>query len=114
MSLSRAANTNYSADLKSLDLISALLLHIAVFAVIGVLMYWQQQHRPSEPLKRIEVMMISAKELAKLEQQARNRPKPIKHAKPKKIKPKPKLVKAPKPKPPVAKPVVKIKPKPVP
>jgi len=116
LSQSRTANTNHnhSADLKSLDLISALLLHIMVFTVIGVLAYWQQQHRPSEPLKRIEVMMISAKDLAKLEQQARNRPKPVKHAKPKKIKPKPKVVKAPKPKPPVAKPVVKIKPKPVP
>jgi len=113
LSLSRAADIkhNHSADLKSLDLISALLFHIMVFAVIGVLAYWQQQHRPSEPLKRIEVMMISAKELAKLEQQARNRPKPVKQAKPKKIKPKPKIVKPPKPKPPAAKPVVKIKPK---
>ncbi len=113
MSQSRTANIkhSHSADLKSLDLISALLLHIMVFTVIGVLMYWQQQHRPSEPLKRIEVMMISAKELAKLEQQARNRPKQTKHAKPKKIKPKPRIVKPPKPKPPVAKPVEKIKPK---
>jgi len=116
--LSQSRTTNikhsHSADLKSLDLISALLFHIMVFTVIGVLIYWQQQHRPSEPLKRIEVMMISAKDLAKLEQQARNRPKPIKHVKPKKVKPKPKVVKPPKPKPPVAKPIVKIKPKPKP
>ncbi|MDQ6999415.1 MAG: TonB family protein [Mariprofundus sp.] len=96
--------------MKSLDLISALLLHIMVFTVIGVLMYWQQQHRPSEPLKRIEVMMISAKELAKLEQQARNRPKPVKHAKPEKPEPKPEIVQPSKAKPSTKKPVIKPRP----
>jgi len=112
-------NHSHSADLKSLDLLWALLFHVLVFTVIGTLAYWQQQHRP-EPLKRIEVMMISAQQLAKLEQQSRRKAKPVKHkqakAKPKlkiksKTKPKKPVVK-PKPKP--KKPVVKLKPKPAP
>jgi len=89
---------SHNADLKSLDLLFALLLHLLIFTVIGVLAYWQQQHRP-EPLKRIEVMMISAQQLAKLEQQSHRKAKPVKH-KQAKAKPKPKT----KPKKPVAKP----------
>ncbi|MFQ5345808.1 MAG: TonB family protein, partial [Mariprofundus sp.] len=116
MSQSHTANIHHSPpeELKSLDLISAIVLHLAVFAVIGALIYWQQQHRPSEPLKRIEVMMISAKELAKLEQQARNRPKPVKQARAKKTEPKPGVIQPPKSKakPPVKKPAIKPKPKP--
>jgi len=110
---------SHSADLKSLDLLFALLLHILILTVVGVLAYWQQQHHP-EPLKRIEVMMISAQQLAKLEQQSRRKAKPVKHkqvkAKPKpKIKPKPKPKKpVVKPKPKPKKPTVKLKPKPVP
>jgi len=104
-----------SADLKSLDLLFALLLHGLIFTVIGVLAYWQQQHH-HEPLKRIEVMMISAQQLSKLEQQSRRKAKPVKHkqtkAKPKaKVKPKPK-VKPKAKKPPVKQPKVKPKPKP--
>jgi len=114
-------NHSHSADLKSLDLLWALLFHVLVFTVIGTLAYWQQQHRP-EPLKRIEVMMISAQQLAKLEQQSRRKAKPVKHkqvkAKPKpKVKAKPKIKKPavkPKPKPTPKKPVVKLKPKPAP
>jgi len=125
LSQSHAAKSgrSHSADLKSLDLLFALLLHGLIFTVIGVLAYWQQQHH-HEPLKRIEVMMISAQQLGKLEQQSRRKAKPVKHkqtkVKPKaKVKPKPKVkpkAKKPtvKPKPKPKKPVVKVKAKPAP
>jgi TonB family protein len=104
---------DHVADLNRLDLLLALLLHVLVFTAISILAYWHQQHR-DEPLKRIEVMMISAKELAKLQQQARALPK----AKPVARQPKPKTAKVkpvlkPKPAPksrPVAKTKAKIKP----
>jgi TonB family protein len=108
-----------SADLNKLDLLYAVLLHVLVFTVIFVLIYLQQQHR-SEPLKRIEVMMISAKELSKMQQQARALPKakPItRKSKPKTAKVKPAPKPAPKTKPvvkPKAKTAPKAKPKPVP
>jgi len=130
LSQSHAVNRSHNHDqhhsdgLKSLDLLFALLLHILIFTVISTLAYWQQQHRV-EPLKRIEVMMISAQQLAKLEQQSRRKAKPVKHkqvkVKPKpKAKPKPKIKPKPKPKPKVKpkpkpkKPVAKVKPKPAP
>jgi len=103
LSLSRTANS--TGDLNSTDLLFAGLLHALVLIVILVLGHWQQDHK-EEPLKRLEVMMISAKQLATLEQQAHNRPKASK-AEP---------VQAEKKKPePVIKPVVKpvAKPKPV-
>jgi TonB family protein len=93
-----------TADLNRLDLLFALLLHILVFTAVSILAYWQQQHH-DEPLKRIEVMMISAKELAKLQQQAHPRPKV--RAKAKKSKPKPTKLKST----PKTKPVTKAKPK---
>ena len=65
---------NHSVDLNSTDLLFAVLLHTLVLTVILVLAYWQPLHK-EEPLKRIEVMMISARQLAKLEQQAHNKPK---------------------------------------
>lgn len=100
MSLSQRARQDPSADLNRLDLLYAVLLHVLVFTVVSVLAFWQQHHR-DEPLKRIEVMMISAKELAKLQQQA----------KPKARKSKPKTAKAkPKPRRAKAKPVAKPKP----
>ena len=98
-----------TADINRLDLLFAAVLHLLVFIVIMVLSYWQQQLKP-EPLKRIEVMMISAKELAKMEQQAKS--KPVTKPKPKPAeKPKPKQKPKPKPKP---KPVAKAKPAPKP
>jgi len=110
LSQSRAANSRanhsggHSEDLKSLDLLFALLLHLMIFTIIGVLIYWQQQHR-IEPLKRIEVMMISAKQLAKLEHPSHRKARRVKH---KHVKPKPKIRHKSKPK--HKKPVVKLKP----
>jgi len=102
LSQSRAANikgrhAGHSADLKALDLLAALLFHLLIFTVIGLLIYWQQRHQP-EPLKRIEVMMISAKQLAKLEHPSHRKAKAVKHKRVK-VKAKPKARPKPKPKP---------------
>lgn len=102
---------DHGDDLKPLDLLFALLLHLLVLTVIGTLIYWQNQHR-TEPLKRIEVMMISARQLANLEQQSHRKANPVKKAAKKQVtKPKPEK---PKVKPPKPKPVVKPKPEPKP
>jgi len=78
---------NHTADLKKMDLLVALFLHILIFSVIAAVMAWQHQHK-TEPLKRIEIMMISAQQLSKLEHHARRRPAHAKkhHIKPKKLK----------------------------
>ena len=102
-----------AADLRKLDLLFALLLHVLVFTAISILAYWQQQHH-YEPLKRVEVMMISARELAKLQQQAHTLPLPKRktgQSKPKAAKIKPALKPKPAPKSsPVARPKTRIKP----
>ncbi|GAV21100.1 colicin import membrane protein [Mariprofundus micogutta] len=109
MSPSRTAKyqSDHSGDLGKQDLLFALLLHMLVFTIVMVMAFWQGQ-RQEEPLKRIEVMMISAKELARLEQQARRKPKPTKQVKAKE-KAKPKASVKPKPKAKV-KPVLKLAP----
>jgi len=109
--------SNHAADLKSLDLLLALILHLLIFTIIGGLAYWQKQHH-TEPLKRIEVLMISAQQLAKLEQQSHRKAKPVKRQQIK-ANPKPTLKSKPvkpavKPKPKPEKKVVKVKPKPAP
>lgn len=87
MSLSRADNPDSDrAALHGLDLLFAAILHVLVVIIIAALVFWQQAYR-TEPLKRIEVAMISAKELAKMQHQARHKPKNM--AKPK-LKPVPK------------------------
>jgi len=120
LSLSRAAKgkQQQNTGLKSLDLLYAVLLHVLILIILAVMAFWQQQHK-SEPLKRIEVMMISAKDLAKLEHQAK--PKPVHkkqtiHHKKKlktkkaKIKTKQKIIKKPKPKKKAPKATIKSKP----
>jgi len=105
--LSQSRTANSTGDLNRTDLLFAVLLHALVLIIILVLAQWQQQHK-QEPLKRIEVMMITAKELAKLEQQAHNKPK-ASLPKVEEVKPKPVVKTKVKP---VAtlKPVVKAKP----
>ena len=113
MSLNQAAKQQPgrpadTAGLNGIDLLFAILLHVLVITLIAVLAFWQQQHQ-SEPLKRIQVAMISAKDLAKMQHQAKHKPAP-KHkrvAKPR-VKPKPAL----KPKPTLKpKPALKSKPR---
>jgi len=109
---------DHSADLSALDIILALLLHALILTLIGMLVWWKGVHH-EEPLKRIEVMMISAKELSQIEQQAKRKARPVKkeaaktkpRVEPPKPKPKPKPRATPK-KPPVPKVSDKPKPKP--
>jgi len=117
LSLSRAAKgkQQQNTGLKSLDLLYAVLLHVLILIIIAVMAFWQQQHK-SEPLKRIEVMMISAKDLAKLEHQAKpklvHKKQTIHHkkklkTKKAKIKTKQKIIKKPKAKKKAPKPIKK-------
>ena len=127
MSQSHAAKKSpshdHSVDLSKLDLLYALLLHVLILIIVVVVAFWQG-HKQEEPLQRIEVMMISAKQLSKIEQQSRRKARPVKQqaAKPKAaekpkpkvdIKKKPVLKLAEKPKPKAKpKPVAKAKPAP--
>lgn len=67
MSLNPAADSLDRNDLKTADFIFAGIVHLLVIVLIMLLSWWQSRSEP-EPLKRIEVEMISAKELAKLQQ----------------------------------------------
>jgi len=93
LSPSHTANSHYidPASLNRTDVVLALLLHLLVLSVIAGLAYWQGRHAP-EPMHRVEVMMISAKELAKLEH-------PKRVTKPSHQKPKPEVKPETKPKP---------------
>lgn len=70
-----------------MDLLYAVLLHLLIIIVAVVITYWQS-HREDEPLQRIEVMMISAKQLSNIEQQTRRKARPVKQSvtKPKAVK----------------------------
>jgi TonB family protein len=94
LSLNLVAESIGQHTLKAVDFLLAAAVHVVVILLIIILTWWQSTSKP-EPLNRIEVMMISGAELAKLQKQAS---KPV--AKPRKIKPK-------------AKPVLKFDPKPV-
>ncbi|HXH73133.1 MAG TPA: cell envelope integrity protein TolA [Mariprofundaceae bacterium] len=76
MSPSHTADNHYidPASLNRADIVFALLLHLLVIGIIAGLAYWQGRKAP-EPLRRVEVMMISAKELAKLERARPTLPK---------------------------------------
>lgn len=94
MLLNLSADSTNRHTLKAADLLFAAAVHVVVILLIVILTWWQSTSKP-EPLNRIEVMMISGAELAKLQKQAS---KPV--VKPRKVKPK-------------AKPVLKFDPKPV-
>ncbi len=61
-------------DLKGLDVLFAIVLHLLVVAVIATLAWWQSRHEP-EPMKRIEVRMISAQQLAEMQHKKPAHPK---------------------------------------
>ena len=91
MSLNLVADSNNPHSLKAADFLFAAVVHMVVIALIVILTWWQSTSKPV-PLNRIEVMMISGAELAKLQKQV----KPV--AKPKKrLKAKPALKFDPKP-----------------
>jgi len=72
----------------------AMVLHLVVIILAVIINWWQSSHEP-EPLKRIEVRMISGEELKKMQQPPRPaarpkaKPKPAAEAKPA-LKPAPK------------------------
>jgi len=109
--LSHAKSDNYSTFSK-LDLLFAMLAHILIIGMVAIIAWWQSSHTPSPPLKRIEVSMISAQDLKKMQHQARKPQKKVKTVK-KIHKPKVKPVAKQKIKP-KKKPVLKLKPKPKP
>lgn len=99
-----------SSTFSGLDFLFAALAHVLVAILIAIIMWWQNTHIIPEPLKRIEVSMISAKDLQQLmhppkAQKKHLKPTPKKIVKPKPIKPRTALAPVLKPKP-----VVKSKP----
>ncbi|RMG90697.1 MAG: TonB family protein [Zetaproteobacteria bacterium] len=91
------------ASLTTGDITVAIVLHILVATILISLNLWYPVHRP-EPLKRIEVSMISAADLARMQQAARSKPKtskakPLTSITPAPSKPKPEPAKREKPAP---------------
>jgi TonB family protein len=93
LSLNLAADSTNQHTLKAADFLFAATVHVIVILLIVILTWWQTTSKP-EPMNRIEVLMISGAELAKLQRKSHE---PV--TKPKKVKPK-------------AKPVLKFNPKP--
>ncbi|MDX8404514.1 MAG: TonB C-terminal domain-containing protein [Mariprofundaceae bacterium] len=85
MSLNLAIKPVDQSTLNAADFIFAGAVHLLVILLIVTLSWWQSISEP-KPLKRIEVEMISAKDLAKMQKQ-----KPAVKQKRKKLKPKLKL-----------------------
>lgn len=81
MSLSRTANRGEWSELQRVDFIFAAVVHLVVIVLIAILSWWQSTTQP-DPLPRVEVQMISAKELAKMQQAARQQHKPNKKSSP--------------------------------
>lgn len=86
MSLSLSVrNSNDRNRLAGSDILFAIILHLLVIIAALIVNWWQMSHEP-EPLKRIEVRMISAAELKKMQQPPKPAarpepaPKPIKKA----------------------------------
>jgi len=73
----RGLPQDHSADLSKLDILYAFLLHLLIIIIAVVLAFWQNQ-KQEEPLQRIEIMMISAKQLSEIEQMARRKTRPVK------------------------------------
>lgn len=77
-----AKTRNQPNDLCAIDMVAAAIVHVLVVTIIALLMWWQQSHH-TEPMKRIEVRMISAAELDKLlKQPAPEKPRPEKKTPP--------------------------------
>lgn len=76
MLLNRLADGSDWNELQRADFIFAGAVHLIVIVLIVIVSWWQAVSEP-EPLPRIEVQMISAKELAKLQEPARQQRKPV-------------------------------------
>jgi len=86
LSLNRAVKSADQNALTAADFIFAGVVHLLVIILAVILSWWQSTSEP-KPLKHIEVEMISARELAKMQNQ-----KPIIPQKKKKLKPRAKPV----------------------
>lgn len=79
MSLSLSVNSKPDRNtLATSDMLFAVVLHLLVIIIAVAINSWQSAHEP-EPMKRIEVRMISAAELKKMQ----TPPKPVTKPKPK-------------------------------
>jgi len=107
--LSLADNSADPAALSKQDLLLAALLHALVFIIVTMLAWWQHK-RTVMPMRRIEVTMISARDLVKLQHRARPAPRPKRAVKRPRPKVKPVVRPRPKRKPrPTARPVTRPK-----
>ena len=77
MSQNPAADSHDWNDLQRGDFLFAAAVHLVVIVLIVIVSWWQSLEEP-EPMARIEVQMISAKDLAKLQKQAREQPHEVK------------------------------------
>ncbi len=109
MSQSQPAKHTRYHTFSGLDFLFAVLAHILIVGMIAIIAWWQSNHAPTPPLKRIEVSMISAQDLKAMQHQAHKTQKKVKTVK-KTHKPKVKAVVKQKIKP-KKKPVLKLKPK---
>jgi TonB family protein len=99
-----------------MDMLFVVLAHILIGILVAIIVWWQNNHAPEPPIKRIEVTMISAQALKKMLHAPKKKAAPVKkklhkvkvtpkakplvNIKPKpKLKPVPKLVEKPQPKP---------------
>jgi len=103
-----AKHTRYHI-FSGLDFLFAVLAHVLIVGIIATIAWWQSNHAPTPPLKRIEVSMISAQDLKTMQHQAHKTQKKVKTVK-KIHKPKVKAAVKQKIKP-KKKPVLKLKPK---
>jgi len=81
LSQSRLAKHSAYNTFSGLDFLFAVLAHVLVVIVIAVIAWWQSTHTPTPPLKRIEVSMISAQDLKKMQHHTHKTQKKTKHHK---------------------------------
>ncbi len=113
LSQSQSVRNHHYSSFSGLDFLFAVLAHILIISIIAIIAWWQSNHIPTPPLKRIEVSMISAQALKNLQHRAhkthKKKVKPIKKVQKPKSKKKPVIKPKTKPK---KKPVLKLKAKP--
>ncbi len=73
--MKRTRTEHDPASLAPGDVALAVVLHVVVASILIALNLWHPPRKP-EPLQRIEVSMISAADLARMQQAARARPRP--------------------------------------
>jgi len=82
LSQSRFARPDHDKAFSKQDFLFAVVAHALIVCVILVVAWWDTKHTPEPPIKRIEVTMISAQALEKIQQSF----KPKKIKRPQKVK----------------------------